>query len=266
MNRKKEKEDQLRIARQKNLIKLLMEFYLIGIFRTVKDCDRENLPDFIIKKYSKAQNEPIVILVLKDILNFEIKLGNSLPISQVFLKRFSHVVYDNENCLLSFETRNILQQIFKIYTLAILEILIQLNTKWENSLSAIKRLRTIRTGKILEENITDINHVTSLFDKFRNASEFLCGILNMDVPELPNNQPEEEESVVTGLVKNKSLNQDDLEIWDNIKERNFYTKIPDISDLTSDKPETISEISSGEEINNLLQNWKRFQTNKKLMR
>ena len=110
---------------------------------------------------------------------------------------------------------------------------------------------SIRTGS-LEENITDINHVTSLFDKFRNASEFLCGILNMDVPELPNNQPEEEESVVTGLVKNKSLNEDDLEIWDNIKERNFYTKIPDISDLTSDKPETISEISSGEKINEFI--------------
>jgi regulator of nonsense transcripts 2 len=247
----KEKEDQLRIARQKNLIKLLMEFYLIGIFRTVKDCDRENLPDFIIKKYSKAQNEPIVILVLKDILNFEIKLGNSLPISQVFLKRFSHVVYDNENCLLSFETRNILQQIFKIYTLAILEILVQLNTKL-GKLAERNKKASIRTGKILEENITDINHVTSLFDKFRNASEFLCGILNMDVPELPNNQPEEEESVVTGLVKNKSLNEDDLEIWDNIKERNFYTKIPDISDLTSDKPETISEISSGEKINEFI--------------
>ncbi|CUM45951.1 uncharacterized protein AC631_03579 [Debaryomyces fabryi] len=247
----KEKEDQLRVIRQKNLIRLLMEFYLIGIFRTIKDCDRENLPGFIVKKYSKAQNEAIVILVLKDILNFEIKLGNSLPISQVFLKRFSHAIYDNDNSLLPFETRNILQQIFKIYTLAILEILVQLNTKL-GKLTERNKKASIRTGKILEENITDINYVTSLFDKFKNSSEFLCSILKMDMPELPNNQPEEEESVVTGLVKNKSLNEDDLEIWDNLKERNFYTKIPDISELICNKPETISEISSGEKINEFI--------------
>ena len=83
-------------------------------------CSKDTIPDEILVKYGKSASEPIILVVLKDLLNYKIKLGNTLVIVQSF-KRFHHIIYDSNNELLQFEVRNVLQQIFTIYTRAILK-------------------------------------------------------------------------------------------------------------------------------------------------
>ena len=105
-----------------------MEFYLIGIFTNLKMCSKDTIPDEILVKYGKSASEPIILVVLKDLLNYKIK--QTLFSKVQSFKRFHHIIYDSNNELLQFEVRNVLQQIFTIYTRAIFETLVELKKKY----------------------------------------------------------------------------------------------------------------------------------------
>ena len=118
-----------------------MEFYLIGVFSNLKMCNKDIIPDEILLKFGKSASEPIIIVVIKDLLNYQLKLGNSLVIVQSYLKRFHHVIYQDDNDLLQFEVRNVLRQIFTIYTNATYDTLIGLKKKSIKLAKEIKRRR-----------------------------------------------------------------------------------------------------------------------------
>lgn len=246
-----EKEETARISRQKNLSKLIMEFYLIGIFTNLKMCSKDTIPDEILVKYGKSASEPIILVVLKDLLNYKIKLGNTLVIVQSFLKRFHHIIYDSNNELLQFEVRNVLQQIFTIYTRAIFETLVELKKRVHQVTEKSKKA-SIRTGRILEENQIELENVTKLFEKFKSTSEFVSSILDIPLPnELQQHDQDKEEeeptNTVVEVVKSKSMNEDDLNgVWEDVKEKNFYTVIPLVGELIEAHPNTDEESRSSQ--------------------
>ncbi|CAI5756757.1 unnamed protein product [Candida verbasci] len=258
-------EEKEKSARQKNLLKLIGEFYIIGIFRNLKDCNKEDVPDEILTKFGKFASEPIIIIVLKDLLNYQLKSGNSLSMAQAFLKRFHHMIYDPQNELLSFEVKNVLQQIFNIYTKAVFNHLMVLKKK-VHQVSEINKKASIRTGKILEKNQTELENVTKLFEKFKSTSEYLSTTLEIPLPsEL--NQVEKEESKDDSkieVVKTKTLNEDELNgVWEDVKERNFYTIISSLGELIDAYPEIAKSTSTkdGEKIQEFLAKLQNMSSN-----
>ena len=246
----REKEEIARISRQKNVLRLIGEFYIIGIFRKLNDCTKDMVPDDILRKFSKSAAEPIVTPVLKDVLNFEINLGNSLGVLQAFLKRFQHIIYDENNDLLSSEVKNVWRQIFTIYTKAVFSIQVDLNRQ-AISVASRNKKAAIRTGKILDEHTSELNEVSELLEKFKSAAEFLGGVVGMTPPKLfTENSSQVSESSTVEVVKQKSLNEDELGgIWDDIREKNFYTKIPTLEELQEQYPPTeINTTKDGEKI------------------
>ncbi|KAG7662699.1 NMD2 [[Candida] subhashii] len=250
-----EKEENSRVIRQRNSLRLVMEFYLIGIFRNLRDCNKDMVPDEILMKFGKSASEPIIIVVIKDLLNFELKSGNSLSIVQPFLKRFYEAIY-KENDLLTFEVRNVLQQIFNIYSNATIENASTLKKRVQRVTSQNKKA-AIRTGRILEEIQSELDALTSLFEKFKAASEFLADILEIPLPNLNLEDEEKLESdSVVEVVKAKSLNEDDFQgVWEDIKEKNFYTIVPSLGELIGsqqviDRPDYTSK--DGEKIQDFL--------------
>ena len=248
------KEVALRISKQKNLVKLFTEFSIIGIFQNLSDADRDTLSDVYLKKLSKNSTEPIVFVVLKDLLNFELKSGNSLGIAQTFLKRFGHIIYDDENDLIPPELKSTLKQIFEIYTKAVFDFLVQLDLKVVKITKRNKKA-SIRMGKILDEYADELEQATQLYEKFYTSSEYFSKTLNIPLPKLSSDgdvEGEEQEDSVVEVVKSKSLNEDELGgVWESVSEKNFYTKIPKLSDLLAD--ETIStENIDGEMVNEFL--------------
>lgn len=226
-----EKEEAARIVRQRNLLRIVMECYLIGIFRNLRDCNKEIVPDEILMKFGKSASEPIVIVVIKDLLNFELKLGNSLPIVQAFLKRFYDVIYNDDNDLLTNEVKNVLQQIFIIYTKAVIENAANLKKKVQRVTTQNKKA-AIRTGRILEEIQSELDATTSIFEKFKSVAEYLSETLDIPLPNLNLEEEKLESDSVVEVVKVKSLNEDDLQgAWEDIKEKNFYTVIPSLGEL-----------------------------------
>ncbi|RCK55323.1 Nonsense-mediated mRNA decay protein 2 [Candida viswanathii] len=256
-----EKEVAARVSRQRNVLKLIMEFYLVGVFSNLKMCNKDIIPDEILLKFGKSASEPIIIVVIKDLLNFQLKLGNSLVIVQSYLKRFQHVIYQDDNELLLFEVRNVLRQIFTIYTNATYETLVALKKK-VHQISERNKKASIRTGRILEEIQTELDSTTKLFDKFKAAAEYLSPVVGIPLPkQLEENDEAEEDqensNSVVEVVKVKSMNEDELNgIWEDIKERNFYTIIPSLGELIETHPQANEDSSNssrdGERIQDFL--------------
>ncbi|EGW33495.1 uncharacterized protein SPAPADRAFT_71334 [Spathaspora passalidarum NRRL Y-27907] len=252
-----EKEEQSRIVRQRNLLRLVGEFYIIGVFRVLKDCNKDSIPHELLLKFGKQASEPILIVVIKDLMNFELKSGNSLSVIQSFLKRFQNIICNDDNVLLSFEVRNVLVQIFSIYSKAVFDITVDLK-KRVKQLTERNNKASIRTGRILEEIQVELDDVKSRYEKFKSTAEFLSDTL--DIPPLNWNLDEEdtkqEPDSVVELVKSKSLNEDDLNgVWEDIKEKTFYTVIPSLGEIMdSTSMENSKSVSSkdGERIQDFL--------------
>lgn len=246
---------ELRVSRQKNLIRLLTEFYLVGVFRTIRDCPRDSLPEYLIKRYIKNSHDPIVVTLLKDILNHDFKLGNSIPVAQAFLKRFHLLVFGDEKGF-DADSKKTLRQIFEIYSKAIWENLKDLN-KQRNYIMNQNRKSSIRTGRLFDENQEQYDAVNGIFEKFKAGAESLSPIINVPVPNLDEKYEVDDSGAFVAVVKTKSGNEDDLKIWENVKEKIFYTTIPTVDELLdeyadSDKIHLNTSETDGEKVNNFI--------------
>lgn len=245
-----DKDDLVWALKLKNLVRLVAELCVVGVFRTVKDCPRDLIPDLAARRLSKVADELVVVYVLKDVLNYDIKLGATLVVVQVVLKRFHHIIL-GKSSLLEDSVKNTLQHIFRIYTKAVFQIVTDLHRK-KLQLEKRNAKAAIRTGRILEEVEIALNETTRLFEKFKTNSEYLCSILDLQMPQLDTADDEDDQNAsVVELVKNAD---EDLKFWEDIKEKNFYTKVPTLGDLIGPEAEKkpAEDLSSGERINDFL--------------
>jgi regulator of nonsense transcripts 2 len=232
-----EKEEAIRITRQKNLLRLLGELVIVGVFRTLNDCPKEIIPNQLIKL---NRSQCLIVVVLKDLLSFEINLGNSLGMVQAFLKRFQHLVFkekgDDLDELILDELREILQLIFTKYTEVVIGILIKKDAT-VRELETRNKKASIRTGKILET--LSLEKEMSSFEGFQVACEYLATTLKVELPDLKKPIETETKPIVT-------ISVDEPEIWQDPKERDFYTKIPIVDHL---QPKAqVSTKSDGEQV------------------
>lgn len=243
----REKDDQATISKQKVLIRLLMELYLIGVFRTIRDCDKDLIPDSIARKYTKNSNDAIIIAVLKVILNFELQQGYSIPIVQTFLKRFHHLLYKEDKYdLLDPAVLDTLKQVFELYTKAVFSQLVKLN-KERNYIMYNNRKASIRTGRILEENVEKYESINKVFGKFKSGTEFLSQTLDVPVPKLNDHKFEVDENGSTiEVVRGKSGNEDEFKVWEDIKDKNFYTIIPTVDEIVEEYKSTSRDDSQSD--------------------
>ncbi|ODV65807.1 ARM repeat-containing protein [Hyphopichia burtonii NRRL Y-1933] len=258
-------KDEDKSSKQKNLLRLLMEFQIIGVFRTIKDCHKDLLPDFIIKRYIKNASDPLIICTLKDILNYE-SLSNSLTIVQIFLKRFHSIIY-TDNDLLDDTLRSNLKLIFSTYSKLVWKSLVDINTE-RNKILKQNFKRSIRTGKILDESTENLSDVESLYEKLKSGAEFLSSTLNIELPELEEFKKNEvnDESVVE-VVKSKSANEDEFKVWGDIKEQFFYTIIPTLEELQKlygDQLNLDQSVKDGERIQNFITKLEKAITDKEI--
>lgn len=235
-----DKEESSRLSRQKNLLRLVGEFYIVGILQTAADF-LDVLDSKVIKSFAldKRRNEPILILLLKYLLNFEIELGRSLNMVQSFLKRFSHIIFSDSE-LLPLDSRHVLKQIFLIYTEAVFNIMMKIK-KQVHKLDVRNKKAAIRTGRILEDEQLELDERKKLFEQFKAIASFLSQVCDLSLPDDLNDatEEEEEEDNSVEVVKLAVGNEEDLVgIWEDAKEKNFYTVIPLLGELLEAHPET----------------------------
>lgn len=217
------------------LLKILMELYLVGMCSSLRQCERETLNDVALRMY-KASEEACIVPVLKDIMSYQINSGNSLPIIVSFLKRFSYML--DGNALIPSEVLTMLKQIFLVYTKKVFEIL-QILHNQVITMTEKNRKAFIRTGRILEEELQALIEKTELKQHFMTNAQSLSEALNIEMPVLEALSKNEPDSIVR-----PSSDEAELGGWDDLKEKNFYTKVPTYEDVI--KSYDTSKIRSSE--------------------
>ncbi|CAK7897098.1 nonsense-mediated mRNA decay protein 2 [[Candida] anglica] len=220
-----------RLNRTKTLVKLLAEYNFMGVFRTVTDVEsKDDLPMYASKSYSKIETLDVIIPALKDLLNEDINSGKTLPLAVSFLKRFRSIIATSEPSVVDDKTRQILRQIYEIYSAATLKSLVSVHKKRLLLEVRIKKT-SIRIGRIPEELIPEREQYQNLFDLMKSSAEYFCEVFeDLTMPLLGNEVNEDGESVVE-IVKSKSTAEDELGIWESVEVKSFYTKVPDITEL-----------------------------------
>lgn len=234
-----DKDDPSCVTRQKNLLRLVGEFYIVGILGTANDF-LDDLDIKVIRFYSldKRRNEPILTLLLKYLLNFDIELGRSLNMVQSFLRRYGHIIFVEDE-LLPLDTKNVLKQIFLIYTEAVFGIMMKLK-KQVHKLDVRNKKAAIRTGRIQETEQLELDEKTKLFEHFKSVASFLSQVCTIPLPNDLNDSAEEveEEDNAIEVVKQAASSDEDLYgVWEDVKEKNFYTVIPLLGELMEAHPE-----------------------------
>lgn len=188
---------------KKNLLNLVMEFYLVSLFRTLKDCDE------VPHSFGKS-NQAIIVLVLRDVLSEE--KTETLAIANSFVKKYWEIEFDPE-------VKKLIKDGLREYTLKVLVELVEQDRALKKLKIELKKA-AIRTGRISEELEVELEQAVSVFEKFYNVCEFLCGALGISMPDFVEI---EEESVIV-LKKGH-------EVWDDVREREFYENVPDLDEL-----------------------------------
>lgn len=223
--KKDEKERQVRI---KNLLKLAMEFFLCGIFRTMKDMPAAELPPYLSKL--KAMNKddiPIIVPLMKEIMSYDFVSGMSLPGIHSFLKRFGGIIY-NENPRYSENSMVFLRKLLKSY---INNAVSTTETYHKNIMNkkATAQIVSLKTGKIASNIEDTIEELQGTFEEFKAFCDFACPLADIRLPVLEYNTEKEEESVVTVLQPTPKQNI----IWENDEVRKFYEEIPNLDSIVS---------------------------------
>lgn len=202
------------VIRQRNLLRLFMEFNLIGLFRTLEDVPKQALPEKVAKQYNSIKGEDAVVIAAREVLSYDIKLGIALPIATAFLKRYGDSLLPK------------LRALFVAYSESSFKILQSLASETEK-LTRSNRERSLRMGKIPEEDSVKLEEQQQLLEKFQTACEFLAEHLDLKLPQMTAPDKEKTESSVE-LVKNTEIVDT---VWENSAERDFYTKVPSLESL-----------------------------------
>lgn len=205
-----QKPELARINKQKTYLRIFFEGYLAGLFINLDHI--EQYPNYVKPK----NTSDLLLVVLKEILNYQVKFGKNISITVRFLKWYKEVADQ-----LPSEVSQLLKSYSEVtyrYTNAINEKI----TKLENKNTKI----SIRTGKFNPDLLREIELNQELLARFLTLTETLALVLEIEpllLREVAKEDDEEEDSIVSVANSGKTDNTvNGVVIWQNDDEHKFY--------------------------------------------
>lgn len=195
-------------SRQRILVRIMMEFHLVGVFRTMGDTAKDALPEKLARRYASIKDEDAVFIATREVLAHDIELGASLQTASSFLQRYGS------------ELSPKLRSLFVAYAEASFKVLVEVNSKTQKMVATNKD-RAMKSGRLEEDEIAKLEAQKQLQEKFLKACECFAEVLHLQMPAYTDETAEKNDTSV-GVVR---YNEVDL-VWENQAERDFYTKIP----------------------------------------
>lgn len=235
-----EKDKVNRVNVLKANVRILTELYFTGICRGIDELNKNNLPSFIVKRYPKK--EPILFLVLREVLNYKFKQGLTTPIASLLVKKYPELFSSEKTDLDEFikeaDLKMLLQSLFKIYTEIVFQQTTDLNKKTSKLMKDHHKAQ-IRTGKKTSEYLDEYEEVYPVFEKFMSTAFLLADAFKLEAPKIIAAEDDESEKDITSIITNGD-NKDKLDkIWENEETRRFYETLPTIkTDLSTINPDS----------------------------
>lgn len=247
------KEEASRTDRHKIVLRVLIELWLVGIFRYSTDPKQLgfDVPSYALRKSTSGVVLAPPFSALQEVLDYDMQDFSTASIAIMVLKNYGNILLglsrnkpasDSENkdegttnvstddaftSLVSADIKEQFLSLFVTYVttmqarvIELAKILRRLERRNENAF--------IKTGRILDERKVEYDEMMRKAEEMQANCRTLSDILNLDMPELRFTNETAEEIMIRrgGTVFGK----DDVGIWDDDEQRKFYE---DVVDLTS---------------------------------
>lgn len=227
-----EKEETLRVNKLKGNLRVLTELYLVHVFTSLNIIEsKENIPSYLQRKIHRK--EPFIYSILKEILNYKFRYGNTTTIGTTFVKRFP-TFFDEEDdswdhLITDGNLKVLLQSVFKAFSEAVISRMTELETRINKLMKEHKKCQ-IRTGKLEDEYIEEHDQLLPIHEKFKAAAQIFSEAFNLELPqasqEIEVNEDVNPSSVIINQVVPPSQR-----LWENDDVKMFYENLTNIDDI-----------------------------------
>ena len=227
----KEKEELSRISRQRTLLRVSGELYLVGILIDVQN------KKFVKDNYNKAQ-DGWLFQILKDLLSTDREHTN-IPILISFIKHFGNLIYGHSGSslrLVDEYTQDRFRSLSSTYYETIARKLVKEHLKLQEQ-DRRNHEAYIRSGEIFEDRQQNYEKLTKNYEKLINFTQTLSDLLKLKMPDLP----KEQNKTIGGLVVNDGSNsfsnreQEEYDStvgkWEDEESKNFYEDVLDLAEV-----------------------------------
>lgn len=234
-----EKDRIARVNVLKNSVRILIELQLTGILPNVEDLNKSKLPSFIANRYAKK--EPILFVVLREVLNYKFKEAFTTPVATLIAKRYPQLLSDGEtefdSLIVNLNLKTLLRSLFKIYTDIVFQQVVDSNKKAVKLMKEHQKAQ-IRTGKESSEYLDSYNEVNPIFERFSAAAVGLAEVFDLTPPEIIDIEEVVQEQQPSVILNEGKEGQQ--KIWENEETRRFYESLADLSEVHSQfNPDTV---------------------------
>lgn len=229
------REDRTRHERHLAVLKVLIELYLVDIFRSINDVTAEGLA--VPRWVTKSNTSNPVLGSLNEVLNYDLNTFSAGPIAVNIFKKYGSILTGTTSIkILSPDTCRLFEDLFKTYTEAMIAELRLLGGQ-ARSLERRINATTLRRGKPKEEIVVKRQAVVALFTEIKEYCSQLCELLDMELPDYKLGSEAESGALIS--IGTSTVGESGL--WDDDEQRKFY------EDLVVLSPETESDTSEVDE-------------------
>lgn len=209
------------------VVELIAELQRVGLFETLGHADRASLPSDYAKRYLKLERQPMVVVVLKDLLLQRFLLGDMLPVVQRMVKRYGPDFPDLEMAV----------PVVEVYYEAVAKQVKTLQ-KQVHILDANNRKAAVRVGRFLPEHTEPLEEAQQQLAKFHAAADVVATVMGYDKP-APLSELEASVDPRAPQVEVVKAKPDEELVFESSAQRAFYTEIPTMELLEAQEIEVL---------------------------
>ncbi|BFZ57244.1 mRNA decay protein [Savitreella phatthalungensis] len=230
----RERDEQARVVRQRPLLRLVTELWLVNVIRTVQDAVEGSGGE--VKK--RKLDESVPLFVIRELTVSDAKTFTNVSIIAAFLKNYGYLLPESDEAaasdLASLDDRRLLLTLVRTY-------FDELKRHLERSFSALARETarfeesTIAHGSVSATREAALQDMRKTFDKQLGYAQTLAEALGHEQLTFEDKaQPgSSDEAMIrgvgTGQRPREELDEDG--IWEDEDERRFYTHLVSLKDL-----------------------------------
>lgn len=236
----KERELSARNERHKIVLRVIIELWLVGVFRDVLDSKAEgyNIPSYALKKDNNMVYLNPPLAALQEVLEYDLVDYTSASLAAFIVKQYGSILFGSDDQLVRTSSKQQFKEFFTSYTLGLQNKLKSLAEQCREMEKA-NNAAFIRTGKVLENRANDLTTLQTKIEELRVICQSLSDQLGLEMPTLKVTFKEDEKVLIS--LSGAAMRAEELGIWDDEEQRRFYEDIPDYSAMAELTDEDKSE-------------------------
>lgn len=230
----REREGKARLERQRVIIRIILELWFVGVFKSTADVLSYDLPSFATTKNTGGILDPPALSAVKEILSSDLINFKPVSIAIMIIKNYGNVLLGNSSLINLEETTPLVsrdiqlkfRKVFSTYATA-MESRIRSRAGKLIGMEQFNESSFLRTGRVRPEYEEEYTTMMSETEEMLSNCKDLFAVLDLQMGKI-------------SLTSTKTMkeSEDEKGDWEDEQERQFYEDIPNlVSQKTDEVPE-----------------------------